>query len=92
METVLFSLFLILLVGSYVFLTMWEGRAKKRTKAEAYRLLDTPNPDLTQLKKTIKYLRVYGGRWRKDKECVQLVRRLQEKLELVEVAVDRLKS
>ena len=82
---VLFVLFLALLVFLFVLLTRLENTAKKKTKREAYQLLDLPDPDLAALKNTIKYLRLYGGRWRKDKECIQLVRRLQDKLEIIEL-------
>jgi hypothetical protein len=57
-----------------------DARTKRRHKQEAYKLLETPSPDTKEVKNAIKNLRLYGGRWHKDQESLQLIQRLQEKL------------
>jgi hypothetical protein len=79
MDYFYFALIFIGLVGIAFLLNRYEKRIKVRYKKTAYSLLDAEMPDLKQVKETIKGLRLYGGRWFKDKECVQLVARLQEK-------------
>lgn len=73
----LFVIVLVLLLGG---LSKLDTRTKKKHKQAAYKLLETSSPDAKEVKNTIKNLRLYGGRWRKDKECLQLIQRLQDKL------------
>jgi hypothetical protein len=80
MDYVYIILFLLVLVAALVLLTRLDASSKKRYKHDAYRLLESANADLKKVKDTIKGLRLYGGRFRKDKECYQLIQKLQDKL------------
>ena len=80
MDYIYLALFIIVLALLLVGLNKLDARTKKRHKQEAYKLLETSSPDAQEVKSTIKALRLYGGRWKKDKECIQLVERLQNKL------------
>jgi hypothetical protein len=80
MEYVYLILFIAFLVFLLVFLSRLDKHTKNKHKQAAYKLLETSGPDPKEVRNTIKLLRLYGGRWRKDKECIQLVERLQEKL------------
>jgi hypothetical protein len=80
MDYVYVALFVIVLVLALVGLTKMDAHSKKKYKRDAYRLLETSNVEIKKVKETIKGLRLYGGRWRKDKECQQLIERLQDKL------------
>jgi hypothetical protein len=61
-----------------------EKKTKNKYKIEAYKLLDSPDATATEIKKHIKLLRLYGGRFRKDKEYIQLVEKLITKLDKIE--------
>ena len=74
------GLFILVLVLALVGLNKLDARTKKKFKREAYKLLEDSSTEGKKIKDTIKGLRLYGGRWRKDKECVQLIERLQKKL------------
>jgi hypothetical protein len=80
MDYVYLALFIIILVLLLVGLSKLDARTKKKHKQAAYKLLETSNPDAKEVKNAIKGLRMYGGRWRKDKECFQLIQRLHDKL------------
>jgi hypothetical protein len=80
MEYVYMILFMAFLLALLVLLSRLDRRTKNKHKQMAYRLLETSGPDPKEVKNIIKLLRLYGGRWRKDKECIELVQRLQEKL------------
>lgn len=84
MDYVYFVLFILVLIGLLILVTKIDARAKNKWRKYAYNLLETESPDPEEVKKTIKGLRLYGGRWRKDKEFVQLVQRLQAKFEAIE--------
>ncbi len=84
MDYALFILLIVVLVGATILLRRSDIRTKNKYRKAAYRLLEKSNPDPKELKVTIKYLRLYGGRWRKDKEFVQLATRLIDKLDSVE--------
>ncbi len=84
MENVVFFLIIIALILIIYLLNRIEKRTKLNYKKNAYQLLEGINPTPKEIKDTIKGLRLYGGRLRKDKECVQLVQRLLEKLDTVE--------
>lgn len=80
MDYVYLGLFIIILVLLLVGLNKLDVSTKKQHKQAAYKLLETSAPDTKEVKNVIKNLRLYGGRWRKDKECAQLIQRLQDKL------------
>jgi hypothetical protein len=84
MDYFYFALIVFALVAILFLLTRWEKRIKNRYKKTAYSLLDAARPDPKDINDTIKGLRLYGGRWFKDKECIQLVNRLQLKYESLE--------
>ena len=84
MDYVYFILIILILVAIIYFLGRSEKRTKNKHKKDAYRLLDTPNPDQRELISTIKCLRLYGGRWRKDQEFIELIKRLAERLNKIE--------
>jgi hypothetical protein len=80
MEYFYFFLFIAFLVGTLIFLTRMEARAKIRQKKAAYELLEQKEPSTQEIKRVLKGLRLYGGRWRKDKEFQQLIVKLEERL------------
>ena len=80
MEYVYMVLFILVLALLLLGLNKLDARTKKKHKQEAYKLLEDSSPDVKKVKDTIKCLRLYGGRWKKDKEVVQLIERLQGKL------------
>jgi hypothetical protein len=80
MEYVYLALFIILLVLLLAGSSKLDARTRKKNKQAAYKLLETSGPDAKEIKHVILNLRLYGGRWRKDKECIQLIQRLQDKL------------
>jgi hypothetical protein len=83
MQYVIFSLVVLVLVG-LLFIVRWtDNNAKNKYRRDAYKLLDSPAPDPAMIKKTMKGLHIYGGRWRRDKEFAQLIRRLSEKLDSI---------
>ena len=79
-----FILIILALVGVFYLLTRMDKKQKNRYKIDAYRLLDMQTPPQSEVLRTMKMLRLYGGRWRKDKEFVQLINRLSEKLDKTE--------
>jgi hypothetical protein len=88
MENLVDYLVFILIIVALILIIYFLNRIEKRTKLNfiknAYRLLEDINPTPKDIRDTIKGLRLYGGRLRKDKECIQLVKRLLEKLDTVE--------
>ena len=84
MDYVVFFLIIVALVLIIYLLSRVEKRTKLNYKKNAYELLEGVNPTPKEIKDAIKGLRLYGGRLRKDKECVELVKRLAEKLNTVE--------
>jgi hypothetical protein len=72
---------IIVLGGASFLLTRMEKKTKNKVKKEAYRLLDMPDPARADVIKSIKMIRLYGGRWFKDKEFKQIADRLIDKLE-----------
>jgi hypothetical protein len=79
MDYFYFALIIIGLVAIIVLISRYEKGIKRRHIKDAYGLLETSDANPQKVIDTIKGLRLYGGRWRKDKECVQLVQRLQDK-------------
>ena len=84
MDYVYFIIIILALVAIIYFLNRSEKKTKNKHKKDAYRLLDTPNPDQREIISTIKCLRLYGGRWRKDQEFVELIKRLNMRLDKIE--------
>ncbi len=68
----------IIFVLLVVVLPWW---AKGQFKKDAYRLLRKSNPSSREIEETIKGLNTYVGRWSKDKEIKELIKRLMNKLE-----------
>ena len=81
MEYVYIGLFILALALALIGLNKLDARTKNKYKREAYKVLEDPGADLKKIKDTIKGLRLYSGRWRKDKESIQLVERLQSRLQ-----------
>jgi hypothetical protein len=79
MDYFYFALIIMVLVAIIILISRYEKGIKTRHIKDAYGLLETSQPDPKKVIDTIKGLRLYGGHWRKDKECVQLVERLQDK-------------
>jgi hypothetical protein len=76
-----FIAIILVLVGASFLINRMEKRTKNKVKKEAYRLLDAPDATRADIMKNIKLIRLYGGRWFKDKEFKQLADRLIDKLE-----------
>ena len=79
MDYFYFGLIILGLVAIMYFLMRIEKGTKLKYKKTAYSLLENTKPGPQEIRDTIKGLRLYGGRWFKDKECTQLVERLQVK-------------
>ncbi len=62
-------------------LSKWEHRIKNNYRKDAYYLLEQENPDPRKLKISLRNLRLYGGRLRRDQEIQELILRLKAKLE-----------
>jgi len=82
-----FILIVAALVGGYFLLHRSETNSKNKYKMAAYNLLEEKNPDPKKIKETITYLRLYGGRFRKDHEFGQLQMELMELLNEIEPPV-----
>jgi hypothetical protein len=81
MDYFYFALIVLAMLAAWFLLNRMDKRTKNKHKKEAYHLLDTPTATKKEITYTIKMLRLYGGRFRKDKEFIQLVNRLIDKLE-----------
>jgi len=79
MDYLAFVLIILILIVLIVVLNKSQSRTRDKYKIDAYKLLETSEPSPKEVKETIKALQLYGGRWRKDKESAELIRRLQEK-------------
>jgi len=79
MDYVAFVLIILILIALIVVLNKSQSRTRDKYKIDAYKLLETSDPSSKEVKDTIKALKLYGGRWLKDKESVELIRRLQDK-------------
>ena len=69
---------IVVIVVFVVLMVLW---AKGQYKKDAYRLLKKTKPDPQEVRETIKNLNYYVGRWSKDEEVGELIRRLMKKLE-----------
>jgi hypothetical protein len=88
MDYAIFALIIIALVLVIILLNRIEKKTKLNLKKTAYTLLEAVEPTPKDIMDTIKGLRLYGGRLRKDKECIELVKRLVDKLDTVEKVAD----
>ena len=79
MDVLYFILFFLALAGIYYLINRWETGDKDNYKQKAARLLMTSDPDPKEVKNTIKFLRLYAGRIKKDKEAIKLMSDLQNK-------------
>jgi hypothetical protein len=70
--------FLVLLL---YLLSRFEKKSKNNYRKDAYHLLEQENPDPKKLKSSIRVLRLYGGRLRRDQEIQELILHLKAKLE-----------
>lgn len=84
MEYVAFVLLILFLALVLILLARLDRRTKNKWRKNAYDLLEMSNPDSEEIVKTIKNLRLYGGRIRRDKEFQQIISRLHEKLDAIE--------
>ena len=79
MEYFVFAIVMLVLIALVILLSRVDTRINNKHKKDAYRLLETPDPYPKEVKDTIKGLRLYSGRIKKDKESAQLIERLHEK-------------
>jgi septation ring formation regulator EzrA len=86
MDYVYFIVIILALIAATYFLRRSEKKTKNKYKKAAYRLLDAPSPARSEIINTIKCLRLYGGTWRKDKEFVELVNRLRDRLDRIDAS------
>jgi hypothetical protein len=83
-DIIIFVVIILALIGIMILLNRSEARAKNKHKIDAYNLLEEKNPDPKKIKDTIRLLRLYGGRFRKDQEFIQLITMLTDLLNQVE--------
>jgi hypothetical protein len=70
----------VVLVAVFIFLMRWEKKIKARYKDKAITMLEmTYDPNPKDVRDTIKCLRLYSGRIKKDHEAINLLRSLQNK-------------
>jgi hypothetical protein len=79
MDIAIFILIIVALIGLFIVLMQWESRIKRRYKEKAISLLNMNDPNPKDVRETIKNLRLYVGKIRKDKEAQKLVGNLQDK-------------
>ena len=79
MDIAVFILIFVVLVGLFVILSKSETRTKNKYKDKAKSLLGTHDPDRKEVWETIKFLRLYAGRFFKDKDALKLAENLREK-------------
>jgi predicted Holliday junction resolvase-like endonuclease len=72
MDIVIFILIILALAVALYLLRRSEAKTKNKYKLDAYNLLEEKNPDPKKVKETIKFLHIYGGRFRQDHEFQQL--------------------
>ncbi len=71
-EIIIFILIIVALVALIWLLNRSEKKTKNKWKLTAYRLLEEEKPDPKKIKETVKFVRIYGGRFSKDPEFAQL--------------------
>lgn len=83
MEYVTFALLILFLVFMLLLINRLDRRTKSKWRKSAYDLLEMGEPDPEEIVKTLKGLRLYGGRVRRDKEFQQLISRLRDMLDSI---------
>jgi len=81
MDYLVFILLILFLIFVLILLSRIDQRTRNKWRKSAYDLLEMEIPDREEVLKTIKHLRLYGGRIRRDKESQQLISRLHERLD-----------
>jgi hypothetical protein len=71
-EITVFFVIVLALAATIWLLNRSERRTKNKWKLTAYKLLEEKDPDPEKVLETVKFLRVYGGRFAKDPEFMQL--------------------
>ena len=84
MDIFWFILVLAVLVFIMFLLNKFDRMTKNKHRQKAYTLLEAETPDPKEIKDTIKGLRLYGGRMRKDQEFQKLIKELQDKLSSID--------
>ena len=79
MDYVAFVLIILILIALIIVLNKSQNRTRDKYKIDAYKLLETSDPSPKEVRDILKALKLYGGRWHKDKESAELIRRLQDK-------------
>ena len=80
MDYLWFVLMILALCGAWYLVNRFDKRAKSRNREEAYRVLDLENPSEKELKDAIRGIHIYTGKWRKDKEFVELRNKLSDRM------------
>jgi len=71
-EIIVFILIVLAVAAAMWLLYRSEKRTKNTWKLTAYRLLEEQDPDPKKIKETVKFIRIYGGRFSKDPEFAHL--------------------
>jgi len=79
-DIVFFVVIILALIGITILLHRSETKTKNKCKITAYNLCEEKNPDPKKIKDTIKLLRLYSGRFRRDQEFIELIKMLQDLL------------
>lgn len=79
MDVFYFILIFVGMGGMFYLLVMWDRRAKQSYKDKANDLLLMSDPNPKEVRDVIKNLRLYAGRFKKDKEAINLITKLQNK-------------
>lgn len=80
MDYLWFIIMIVVLVGAWILVNRFDKRAKQRYRRDAYRVLDLDNPSDAEVKDVLRGLALYGGRVRKDKEFVELIKKISLKM------------
>ena len=75
----MFELIIAALAKLFTFLMNWESRTKEKYKRKAVALLEMDDPNPTDVKKIIRNLRLYIGRYGNDKEAEMILDSLRSK-------------
>jgi hypothetical protein len=80
-DYLIFIVVILALVFILVLLNRSQKKDKEKYRRQALRLLDESYPSEKELKDTLRHLKLYAGRLKKDPELYQLMERLMEKLD-----------
>jgi hypothetical protein len=72
LDITFFIVLILVIAGAFYLLNRSENKTKNKYKMTAYNLLEEKNPDTKKIRESIRMLRLYGGRFRKDHEFSQL--------------------